>query len=169
MLAQEQRVQAGQRHILIGSTLAGGKTLNGGVRVATRTVVGRGQIDLAVRTLARQELASLERAQVALASRIRAVHLSQVDVWTEQIELFTMTYIKIFLLSGLFRIFQIILFIPRRQSNDGKAADERVNCMHDIFMTTSFDGICTDMHDGLFELHPQLTIFPDESLDNNSN
>lgn len=31
-------------------------------------------------------------------------------------------------------------------------------------MIISFEGICTDIQDGLFELQPQLTIPPDESI-----
>jgi hypothetical protein len=58
---------------------------------------------------------------------------------------------------------KLINNLPRRQSKEAKAAEDRVNCIQLILMIFSFEGICTDIHDGLFELQPQLIILPDGS------
>lgn len=55
------------------------------------------------------------------------------------------------------------LGLPKRQSKDGKAADERIKGMQGIFNLFSFEGICMDMQEGLFELQPQLMKFPEAS------
>lgn len=60
--------------------------------------------------------------------------------------------------------FQILNYLPNRQSNDENAALDLVNFIQLILNKLSLDGRLIDIHDGLLLLHGQSTIRPKSSF-----